>query len=1167
MSSATQPVQRISKIRRDYNRWVADETLEDYALRFAPRSFRKWSAFRVSNTAFGAVAFLALEAIGAAITLSYGFTNAMWAIGVVSLVIFLTGLPISYYAARHGLDMDLLARGAGFGYLGSTITSLIYASFTFIFFALEAAIMAQAFELLFGMPRPIGYLLSAIVVIPLVMHGVTLLSRIQVWTQPVWLVLLVLPYALILWREPHLYGEFLSLNGRLADGDGFSWHAFGAAATVAAALIAQIGEQVDFLRFMPPLTRRNRVRWWSALIMAGPGWIILGAAKMAGGAFLAFVVLQAELPLAHALEPTQMYLVGFARALGAGSPVWLAVVLTGVFVLVSQTKINITNAYAGSLAWSNVFARLTHSHPGRVVWLAFNVLIAVMLMAMGVFEALEQVLALYAHLAVAWVGAICGDLVLSKPLGLSPRDIEFRRAYLFDINPSGFGAMMIASALSMLVHLGAFGDTLRPASVAVGLVLAIVLPPLIAWATQSRYFIARTPVDFGARHAVIRCAICRNPFEREDVAACPAYRGPICSLCCTLDARCGDRCKPGASAPEQIATALTRVLPAGTPPVMARRLGQFCLVLLGMVFAFGTLLWLLYTQEQLSSPLVAALPRGGLFIKIGAGLMLFSAVAAWWLVLANESRSVAQEESERQNMLLQKEIDAHRQTDALLQSAKEVAEKANQAKSRFITGMSHEMRAGLNSILGYSQLLLRAPTLPPVCREDVRTIGRAGEHLSSLVDGLLELSRIEAGKLRLEQEAVGLEGLFDDLVRMFRPLAAARGLAFHYRVSGTLPAHVHGDSKRLRQIVINLVSNAIKFTEQGAVTLSVRHQRELATISVEDTGPGISAEDQARIFDPFERGTPHDDREGIGLGLAIVRLLADLMGGEIRVRSAPGEGSEFSVRLYLPVVSATAPKPSAVQRVPLPDDARVLVVDDRAAHRAVLRGFLGPLGLTVHEVGVGAEVLPAVRRVRPHLVLLDLNLPDASGWDLCRHLRALPDAPRVVIVSANAHENTEEARATHGYFGFVSKPVREAELLDTVRRALTTAITVATQGASPHRPSARAGAPAAMPGGAAVRGPASGRADEPGKPGVARTGSLDAALAAMPDGTPDAELVRELLQMGATGRLRALEAQLTELAESGGALAAWASRMLALARTDGHALNVSLGEALHATRS
>ena len=182
------PLQHVFKIRRDYNRWVADESLEDYALRYTPHAFRKWSIFRVANTAFGAVSFLALEAIGATMAITYGFWNALMAILAVSAIIFLTALPISVYAARHGLDMDLLTRGAGFGYLGSTFTSLIYASFTFIFFALEAVIMALALELYFDIPLTVAYLLSSLLVIPLVTHGVTLISRQHLWTQPVWLV-------------------------------------------------------------------------------------------------------------------------------------------------------------------------------------------------------------------------------------------------------------------------------------------------------------------------------------------------------------------------------------------------------------------------------------------------------------------------------------------------------------------------------------------------------------------------------------------------------------------------------------------------------------------------------------------------------------------------------------------------------------------------------------------------------------------------------------------------------------------------------------------------------------------------------------------------------------------------------------------------------------------
>jgi hypothetical protein len=192
------PVQRVVKVRRDYNAWVGNETMEDYALRFTPRSFRRWSALRVGNTAFGSASFLVLEAVGATMLVGYGFINSFWAILAIGLIIFLTGLPISLYAARHGVDMDLLTRGSGFGYIGSTISSLVYACFTFILFALEAAIMAYALELAFGVPPAWGYLICALVVIPLVTHGITVISRIQTLTQPIWLFLLALPFVYVL---------------------------------------------------------------------------------------------------------------------------------------------------------------------------------------------------------------------------------------------------------------------------------------------------------------------------------------------------------------------------------------------------------------------------------------------------------------------------------------------------------------------------------------------------------------------------------------------------------------------------------------------------------------------------------------------------------------------------------------------------------------------------------------------------------------------------------------------------------------------------------------------------------------------------------------------------------------------------------------------------------
>ncbi|MDO9459046.1 MAG: hybrid sensor histidine kinase/response regulator, partial [Alphaproteobacteria bacterium] len=205
--------QKIIRVRRNYNKWVANQTLEDYALRFTAKNARKWSTFRVANAALGAISFLALEAIGGAITLNYGFTNAAAAILVVSVIIFATGLPIAFYAAKYGVDIDLLTRGAGFGYIGSTITSLIYASFTFLFFAIEAAIMSLALELCFGVPLALGYIISAIVIIPLVTHGITFISRLQLWTQPLWILLQLLPFVFIAAHGAGQFDDWINFSG------------------------------------------------------------------------------------------------------------------------------------------------------------------------------------------------------------------------------------------------------------------------------------------------------------------------------------------------------------------------------------------------------------------------------------------------------------------------------------------------------------------------------------------------------------------------------------------------------------------------------------------------------------------------------------------------------------------------------------------------------------------------------------------------------------------------------------------------------------------------------------------------------------------------------------------------------------------------------------------
>ena len=1058
------PTQKIFRIRREYNSWVADESMEDYALRYTPRSFRKWSEFRVANTAFGATSFLALEAIGGAIALSYGFTNALWAILVVGLVTFLTGLPISYYAAKYGVDMDLLTRGAGFGYLGSTITSLVYASFTFIFFALEAAILALALQLYFDWPIAVCYLVASLGVVPLVMHGITLIQRLQWWTQPVWIVLFVLPYLAVLLKQPELYADFTTLVGGASHDSGFDAVMFGASATVAFSLVVQIGEQVDYLRFLPEKTAANRKRWWAAVVVAGPGWIVPGMIKMLGGAFLAFLALQHEIPVDKATQPTQMYLAGFGYVFD--SPAWI-LGATVLFVLVSQVKINITNAYAGSLAWSNFFARLTHSHPGRVVWLVFNVLIAVLLMTLGVFEALSGVLGLYSNVAIAWVGALVADLVVNKPLGWSPKHIEFKRAYLYDINPVGLGAMLVAAAVGMAAYAGTMGDEAKAFAPFIALFTSLLVSPLLAWWTKGRYYLARPNLSPWKPGQLVTCTVCENAFESEDMAGCPAYDAPICSLCCTLESRCHDRCKVDSGVGEQVRSALAAVLPAELVGRLNFRVARYLVVALSLVALIALVLGVVYEQQGALHPGGHELLQAPL-LRAFALLSLAAAVGAWWMVLGRESREMAEGESNRQNELLLREIEAHKRTDVALQAAKDLAEAANEAKTRYVTGMTHELRTPLNGILGYAQILLKDEQIQGARRRAVDTIHHSGEHLHGLIDGLLDLARIEAGKLRLDIAPLPMRDFLDDVVRMVAPQAAAKGLAFELRTLGKVPTYVRADARRLRQILINLLANAVRFTDHGSVTLLLDHTRHVARFHVVDTGIGIAPQDIERIFLPFERGSAgrRSGDSGTGLGLTITHLLTQLMGGELTVQSAPGEGSTFTARLYLSETAepgfARPPRHRPVSGY-IGDRRTLLVVDDQPTQRQMLAGMLLPLGFRIEEAASGRECLESVLRKAPDAVLLDITMDDMDGWETARRIRGhgLADLP-IIMVSANAFENQSDKIAAVQCQGFVDKPVIESELLAILQRHLELEW-VAELGVSSWVPPGPAQAPASVP--------------------------------------------------------------------------------------------------------
>jgi purine-cytosine permease-like protein len=531
------------------------EMLEDYSLRYAPHSYRKWTEFQVANTALGGIAYLADFAIGASLAVTFGFTNAFWAILLAASVIFLTSFPIAYYSAKYSVDMDLITRGSGFGYFGGTVTSLIYASFTFIFFALEGSIMAQGLHLGLGVPLWLGYGVSALMIPPLVVFGMTLLSKMQMWTQPLWLVGMFLPFVVIAISDPAAYSQWTHYGGVAGGNAAFSFVALGAGAGIALSLIAQIGEQVDYLRFMPTKTAESSRRWWAAVIAAGPGWVVLGALKQLGGAFLAFYIV-GRVGEAVATQPVEQFLAGFDEFLPYGVAMGIAV----FFVVLSQVKINVTNAYSGSLRWTNVFSTVFRWYPGRVYFVFFNVAIALVLMEANMFSFLNSLLGFYSNIAIAWIGAVVADLVINKPLlKTSPSFVEFKRAHLPMFNPIGFGAMGVASAISIAAYFGAFGPTLDAWSPFLALTIAMILSPVLSLLLggRSRYIAREPSVPAAERSTVqVQCSVCTERFEMPDVALCPFHAGPICSLCCTLERSCKDVCKTDAAQAQTTGTPL-----------------------------------------------------------------------------------------------------------------------------------------------------------------------------------------------------------------------------------------------------------------------------------------------------------------------------------------------------------------------------------------------------------------------------------------------------------------------------------------------------------------------------------------------------------------------------------------------------------------------------------
>jgi signal transduction histidine kinase/ActR/RegA family two-component response regulator len=375
-----------------------------------------------------------------------------------------------------------------------------------------------------------------------------------------------------------------------------------------------------------------------------------------------------------------------------------------------------------------------------------------------------------------------------------------------------------------------------------------------------------------------------------------------------------------------------------------------------------------------------------------------------------------------------------------LQQAKDVAESASAAKSEFLARMSHELRTPLNAVLGYTQILKMDGNLSARQRAGLDHIQTSGEHLLTLIVDILDLSRIEAGKTELLTAPMPLHSMLQSVSDIVRLKAEEKGLAFNVIADPGLPASVQADEKRLRQVLINLLGNAVKFTDRGHVTLAVTPQEDAPPgqvrlrFEVADSGIGIEPEALRRLFQPFEQaGEAHHRAAGTGLGLAISRHLVDLMGGDILVDTRHGQGSRFWFELELPLAAKAPdaePPARAVSRRYEGRRRRVLVVDDVLANRQLLCDLLERHGFEVDQAGDGAHALERVRTLPPDLVLMDIRMPVMDGLEATSRLRA-DEATRllpIVAVSANASAEDRQRCLERGANAFLAKPVQHERL-------------------------------------------------------------------------------------------------------------------------------------------
>lgn len=982
---------------------------DDYPLQSVPEEARTISPCRLGMTAFGSMSFLAQESMGAMISMQFGFLHLLLALAVSAVAIMLLSVPVVRVATRQHIDIDLISRGCGFGYLGASLSSFIYAGYICAFLAFESMIVLDMLRDLMGIPPGIGYFLFNTAAAVLAIFGIRAIAKFQNLTNAIWIVL----YAIILIA----FGQAIAGGGHgLPDASfsGFSAACLGGATGITLAFVTQTGEQVDYLRFSN--ASGQAASFFN--LLGGIFWFLPVMANMAIGGIISFWLLAG---MADSVSAAQPYLM-FSYVLGSGGfPHNAVFAIVVIFVLLSQLKINVTNIYSGSLAWSNFSARVTHVFPGRAFWAVFNTLLAFVIIESEIVEMPLYIFSIISILGLSWYGVLFTDITVNRALGLRPRKILFKRSQVPDIDPVGVIAMALGVAAGIAAKMHP-EDTLLSSnahfvSLGVSMACTVVLAALLR-GRQVQASVQDDPKSPG------ECCSCHRTFSPENLAWCPAKRSYICAECCSLEAGCYEQCKRGAAFSGS----------KGRLPLVANYFA--------IMGAFSLLLWgiaeVSFRRADISEQVVRTFRTVFLLTDLAVGIFYLM------FLFVLQGRRKALMDLNLKNLALEEEAAKRQETQRQLVEARNKAVSANLAKNRYLSGISHELRTPLNTIIGYIQLLQRQSGTSQSQRRMLDIIRTSGGYLADLIEGLLDISRIEAGKLEIRDERVKLRAMVSQLGAYFAERAQRKGISFSVDGLERLPELVRSDGKRLRQILTNLFSNAVKYTVQGGVDVRISFRDEVMSMTVSDTGVGMTGEFMKRMFEPFERAKDPSCQNvpGTGLGLTITRLLVTVMGGGLGVKSEYGKGTEFKVKLKFRVCEDQSlnadEKAMAVKGyiAPAGKAYKVLEVDDNPDHCSLICGMLEPVGFKVECASTVKEALEAAERWRPDVILLDISLPDGTGWDILGCLRAMGHREPVVMVSAEAAEEHVPNDLRHSYNGYIIKPVGMAALFDMLGRLL-----------------------------------------------------------------------------------------------------------------------------------